>query len=67
MTAFDATFPHLLPFLQGESTVAQEVMMDQVHVQVLLVNHREAVEKVDVTEAVMVEMLGKKDERTSRL
>jgi hypothetical protein len=37
--------------------------MGQVHVQVILTNHRDAVEEVDVTEAVMVEMLVKKDER----
>jgi hypothetical protein len=33
MTSFDATFPHLLPFLQGESTLIQGVMIEQVHVQ----------------------------------
>jgi clan AA aspartic protease len=33
----------MLPFLQVESTIAQEVMMGQVHIRVVLTNHREAV------------------------
>src|SRR2546425_11863820 len=33
----------MLPFLQVQSTVSQEVIMGQVHVRVVLTNHREAV------------------------
>src|SRR5262245_3151288 len=40
---FDATLPHLLPFLQAESTVSREATVGQVQVQVTLTNYREAV------------------------
>src|SRR6266545_1461583 len=33
----------MLPFLQGESTIAQEISMGQVHIRVILTNYREAV------------------------